>query len=137
MRREEGKSSSDSSSAKTSAPSAVNSFLQAMKLKSICLLLIPILLMSTNISTHADKPPLAADLIIFNARVRTMDQSQPAAEAVAIYGNRFVAVGSTKEIRKLASGNTKIIDAKGRLVLPGFNDAHVHFMSGGFQLSSV
>lgn len=93
--------------------------------------------MSSNFTTHADKPPLAADLIIFNAKIHTMNQSQPTAEAVAIYGNRIVAVGSTKEIKKLAGGNTKQIDAKGQLVLPGFNDAHTHFMSGGFQLSSV
>src|SRR5205814_10103578 len=46
-------------------------------------------------------------------------------------------VGSNDDIKKLAGANTKVIDAKGRLVLPGFNDAHVHFMSGGFQLSSV
>jgi len=76
-------------------------------------------------------------LIIFNAKIHTMDQSQPIAEAVAIYGNRIVAVGTTKDIKKLAGTNTKQIDGKGQAVLPGFNDAHVHFMSGGFQLSSV
>lgn len=93
--------------------------------------------MLTNFFTHADKSPLAADLIIINAGIRTMDQSQPNAEALAVHANRIVAVGSTKEIRKLADGKTRVIDAKGRLVLPGFNDAHVHFMSGGFQLASV
>jgi len=66
-----------------------------------------------------------------------MDQRQPIVEAVAIHGNRIVAIGSTIEIRHLASSNTRVIDAKGMLVLPGFDDAHVHFMSGGFQLSSV
>src|SRR2546421_2458726 len=106
-----------------------------MKLKSICPLLI--LLMSTNFITHADKPALPADLIIINATVHTMDRKEPMAEAVAIYGNRIAAVGSTADIRKLAGNSTKVINAKGQLVLPGFNDAHVHFMSGGFQLSSV
>src|SRR5437764_6219852 len=106
-----------------------------MKLKSICPLLI--LLMSTNFITHADKPALPADLIIINATLHTMDRKEPMAEAVAIYGNRIAAVGSTADIRKLAGNSTKVIDAKGQLVLPGFNDAHVHFMSGGFQLSSV
>ncbi len=66
-----------------------------------------------------------------------MDASQPAAEAVAIYGNRIVAVGSSKEIKKMAGAGTRVIDAKKQLVLPGFNDSHVHFLSGGFQLSSV
>src|SRR5713226_6600089 len=108
-----------------------------MKLKSLLLSLIISVLMSTNSATHADKPPFAADLIIINAKIHTMDQSQPLAEAIAVSGNRIVAVASTKEIRKLAGANTRVIDAKGQLVLPGFNDAHVHFMSGGFQLSSV
>jgi len=97
--------------------------------------LIP--LMSTNFTTHADKPALVADLIIFNSKIHTMDQKQPTAEAVAIFGNRIVAIGTTSDIKRLAGAQTKQIDAKGQLVLPGFNDAHVHFMSGGFQLSSV
>jgi predicted amidohydrolase YtcJ len=79
----------------------------------------------------------AADLIITNANVHTMDRNQPAASAIAILGTRIAAVGSTNDITQLAGPTTKVIDARGRLVLPGFNDAHVHFMSGGFQLSSV
>jgi len=86
---------------------------------------------------HADKSTNAPDLIIVNAVIHTMVPNQPIAEAVAVYGNRIMAVGSTKEIRKLAAANTRVVDAKKRLVLPGFNDAHTHFMSGGFQLSSV
>src|SRR5712691_8693694 len=108
-----------------------------MKLKPLFLFLVVSVLMSANFPTQADKPLFAADLIIINAKIHTMDQGQPLAEAVAVAGNRIVAVGSTKEIRKLAGANTHVIDAKGQLVLPGFNDAHVHFMSGGFQLSSV
>ena len=80
---------------------------------------------------------LAADLIITNANVHTMDRFRPTASAIAILGNRIVAVGSNEEIRQLAGSGTKVVDANGQLVLPGFNDAHVHFMSGGFQLSSV
>jgi predicted amidohydrolase YtcJ len=90
-----------------------------------------------NVPVHADKPAFVADTIIINAVVHTMDSAQPNAEAVAIYANRIVAVGSSKEIKKLAGTNTRTIDAKKRLLLPGFNDAHTHFMSGGFQLSSV
>jgi predicted amidohydrolase YtcJ len=108
-----------------------------MRIQIPLLTLITGALMSTTFTSHAEKPALAADLIIFNAKVHTMDAKQPTAEAVAILRNRIVAVGSTKEIKSLAGGNTKQIDAKGQLVLPGFNDAHTHFMSGGFQLSSV
>src|SRR5438552_17585713 len=93
--------------------------------------------MSIIFATHANNPLFAADLIIVNANIHTMDRSHPAAAAIAIHGNRIIAVGSNDEIKKLAGADTKVIDAKGRLVLPGFNDAHVHFMSGGFQLSSV
>jgi predicted amidohydrolase YtcJ len=77
------------------------------------------------------------DLLIVNANIHTMDSSRPLAEAVAILGDRIIAVGADKDIRKLAGARTRIIDARKQLVLPGFNDAHVHFMSGGFQLSSV
>lgn len=80
---------------------------------------------------------LAADLVIINAKVRTMDSARPNAEAVAIMGNKVAAVGTTREIRALAGANTKIIDAQGKLVLPGFNDSHVHFLDGGAGLSSV
>jgi predicted amidohydrolase YtcJ len=90
-----------------------------------------------NVPVHADKPALVADTIIINAVVHTMNPAQPTAEAVAIYANRIVAVGSTKDVRKLAGPNTRTIDANKRLLLPGFNDAHTHFLSGGFQLSSV
>ena len=108
-----------------------------MRTSLYLLVLVSFLLMTTTFSTHADKPTFAADLVIINARVHTMDQSRPSAEAIAIQGNRIFAVGSTKEMKQLAGATTRVIDAKGQLVLPGFNDAHVHFMSGGFQLSSV
>ena len=103
------------------------------------LLLIPIVAFSLSLMNvpNSDNLSLVADTIIINAVVHTMDPAQPVAEAVAIYGNRIVAAGSTNDIRKLAGPNTRTIDAKGRLLLPGFNDAHTHFLSGGFQLSSV
>jgi hypothetical protein len=93
--------------------------------------------MSTTNTTHADHPSIAADIIIVNANVHTIDTAQPHAEAVAILGNRILAVGSTPDVQLLRGTKTRVIDAAGRLVLPGFNDAHVHFMSGGFQLSAV
>jgi predicted amidohydrolase YtcJ len=89
------------------------------------------------INTQSQLDQSHPTLIIVNANIRTMDQSRPTAEAVAIYGNRIMAVGSTQEIRKLAGARTQIVDAQKQLVLPGFNDAHVHFLSGGFQLASV
>ena len=108
-----------------------------MKIKTVGALFIVGCLMMTTLATHADNGAFAPDLIIINATVHTMDARQPLAEAVAIYGNRIAAVGSTKEIRQMAGTRTRVIDAGGRLVLPGFNDSHVHFLGGGFQLSSV
>jgi predicted amidohydrolase YtcJ len=78
-----------------------------------------------------------ADLVVVNANVHTLDARRPVAEAVAVHGNRIVAVGTNEEIKRLAGARTRVVDAGGALVLPGFNDSHVHFLSGGFQLSSV
>jgi predicted amidohydrolase YtcJ len=68
----------------------------------------------------------APDLIIHHARVFTADPAHRWAEAVAIGGNRIIAVGTDSEIRSLAGDRTKRVDAGGRVVIPGFNDAHTH-----------
>ncbi|MFN2493766.1 MAG: amidohydrolase family protein, partial [Pyrinomonadaceae bacterium] len=93
--------------------------------------------MTANFQTSAENLALTPDLIIINANVHTLDSKPSTAQAVAIYGNRIAAVGSNREIKSLGGQHTRVIDAHGQLVLPGFNDAHVHFLSGGFQLSSV
>jgi predicted amidohydrolase YtcJ len=80
---------------------------------------------------------LAPELLLLNATVHTMDDSQPSAEAVAVLNNRIIAVGSTVELRALAGPKTRVIDAGGKNVFPGFNDAHVHFLTGGFSLANV
>jgi len=79
----------------------------------------------------------AADLIITNAKVWTVDSELPNAQAVAVLGGRIVAVGSNAEIDAWRGPSTHVIDAGGKLLLPGFNDAHVHFVSGGRQLDAV
>ena len=78
-----------------------------------------------------------ADLVVVNANVHTMNAKQAAARSIAVAGNRIVAVGSDAETRPLVGPGTRVIDAGGKLIVPGFNDAHVHFLEGGFQLSSV
>ncbi|HEX7960524.1 MAG TPA: amidohydrolase, partial [Terriglobales bacterium] len=87
------------------------------------------------ISVAGDRP--AAESIITNAKVWTVDKNHPQAEAVAIIGNRIVAVGTEAEIDAWRGPQTGIIDAAGKLLLPGFNDAHVHFISGSMQLDQV
>jgi predicted amidohydrolase YtcJ len=79
----------------------------------------------------------AADLIIQNARVWTVDPSQPEAQAVAILGDRIVAIGSSQQVGLWRGPDTRLVDADGRRLMPGFNDAHVHFVDGGSQLDNV
>jgi hypothetical protein len=85
---------------------------------------------------HAQSKP-AADLIVTNAKVWTVDPQLPTAEAVAVLRDRIVAVGSSREVDVWRGPATRVIDAGGKRVLPGFNDAHVHFVSGGLQLDSI
>src|ERR1043166_3811110 len=87
------------------------------------------LLMSAVCASAQPKP--SATLIITNASVYTVDKQHPKAEAVAVIGDRIVAVGSNAEIDLWRGPESKVIDAGGKLVLPGFNDAHVHFIQGG------
>src|SRR5688572_4810208 len=95
------------------------------------------LLGCTMSSTSSTTVSLAPSLAIVNARVWTADPRRPWADAVAITGERITAVGSSAEIRKLARPTTRVVDAEGKMLVPGFIDAHVHFMDGGFGLTSV
>ena len=76
------------------------------------------------------------DLVLVNGRVYTIDDAQPRAEAFAIKNGRFIAVGSTDDVRNLASQNTQVIDAEGMTVTPGFIDTHSH-PSGVRELTGV
>ena len=80
---------------------------------------------------------VAADIVIVNANIRTMDAKRTVARSMAVLNGTIIAVGSDSDAKKLIGSNTRVIDAKGRLVLPGFNDAHVHFIGTGAQLSRI
>jgi len=82
-------------------------------------------------------PQSPVSLAIVNARVWTGDPRRPWADAVAVRGDRIAAVGSSAEVRKMSVASTRVIDAKGQMLVPGFEDAHVHFIDGGFRLASV
>lgn len=77
---------------------------------------------------------MTADMIITNAKVLTMDVSRPRAEAVAARDGRILAVGSGAEIAALAGPQTRVIDAGGRTLLPGFVESHLHLVLGGAEL---
>ncbi|MET3592015.1 putative amidohydrolase YtcJ [Mesorhizobium shonense] len=78
-----------------------------------------------------------ADLIVINGRVLTMDEDNPAAEAVAVKDGAIVAIGSRAAVERLKGPATKVIDAKGGSVLPGFIEAHMHLFSGAAELAHL
>jgi hypothetical protein len=78
-----------------------------------------------------------ADLVVTNANIRTMDSKRTVARSMAILNGKIVAIGSDTATRAFVGPKTRVINAGGRTVIPGFNDAHVHFMETGAQLSSV
>jgi predicted amidohydrolase YtcJ len=100
-------------------------------MKHIQIVILPVLLMLAGCSM---KP---ADIIIKNALVYTGEQPKPVKASVAIIGDRILAVGPTMAIDKYRTSRTRVIDANGRLVMPGFNDAHCHFAAGGRSLRSL
>jgi len=90
------------------------------------------------LAAACSRPPrLAADLVVTHANIWTGDAARPAAGAVAIVGDRIVDVGSAEEIERWRGPSTTSVDAEGRRLLPGFNDAHVHFVEGGTELENV
>ncbi len=93
-------------------------------MKNIIVSLSIIIMTITNACNSSEK----ADIVIINGKVLTIDKDNPYAEAIAVKGETIIAVGTTTAISKLIQDETtKVIDAEGRLILPGFNDAHVHF----------
>lgn len=79
----------------------------------------------------------AADLLLRNGKIWTVNPKQPVAEAVAVLRGRIVAVGSEADVVSWKGPATRVVDLKGRLLVPGFNDSHVHFYEGGTRLASV
>ena len=78
-----------------------------------------------------------AEMIITNAKVLTMDEARPRAEAVALAGGRILAVGSRAEVEALAVPGCRVVDAGGRTLLPGFVESHLHLVLGGNELSQL
>ncbi len=100
--------------------------------------ILALVLVSALVFTSASSRPSGrADFVVLNGRVFTADDAKPWAEAVAVTDGRITAVGSTSEIQRLMGEGTTVLDVKGRLVLPGLIDAHVHFASGGKSLASL
>ena len=80
---------------------------------------------------------VSADLVVTNANIRTMDAKRTVVRSIAVLNGKIIAIGSDADTKPLVGAKTRVIDAGGKLILPGFNDAHVHFLGTGEQLSSV
>jgi predicted amidohydrolase YtcJ len=80
---------------------------------------------------------MKADLILVNGVIHTMDSAKPRAEAIALAGNRVLAVGSNDEMRELKAPGCRMVDLRGRTVVPGLTDAHLHFLAYGISLREI
>ncbi|WP_156436783.1 amidohydrolase, partial [Sinorhizobium sp. Sb3] len=89
-------------------------------------------------ATHAQQTgdtSMTPDLILHNGLVTTLDRANPTASAVAIKDGKFLAVGDERTIMVLAGPGTRVIDLKGKRVLPGLNDNHTHVVRGGLNFN--
>ncbi len=103
-------------------------------MKNLLVLFALILLICPSITVSQT---VSADVVVKNANIRTMDDKRSIVRAMAVLDGRIIALGSDAEIAKLIGPKTNVIDAGGKTVIPGFNDAHLHFVPGGEQLSLV
>src|SRR5260370_31566277 len=110
-----------------------------MKIHSLRAVLqtLPLLLVAASISRAQGRIVEPADIIVLQGRVYTENPQQPWAQAVAIYRGKIVAVGDDPEIERRRAIGTKVINARGKLVLPGFVDCHIHFIDGSFSPGPV
>ena len=99
--------------------------------------LLILLLLGLGIFCCAKIDRQEASLAIINARVWAGNSAQPWAEAISVKDDRILAVGDNSTIKQHISKETKVINAEGKFVCPGFTDSHVHFLEGGMRLASV
>ncbi len=102
----------------------------------LCAKFLAILIATMSILSCSKTPP-PADLIVTNATIWTGDEEHPYAQALAVRGDTILAIGSNEEIDKHKAEETTVMDGSGQFITPGFIDCHVHFLTGGFNLSSV
>ncbi|MGQ9596070.1 MAG: amidohydrolase [Thermoproteota archaeon] len=83
------------------------------------------------------KMPLKADLVLLNGKAITLDEKFSLAEALAIKGDKIVAVGTNEQMKDFIGNSTEVVDLRGRVVVPGFEDSHCHFIGYGLSLLRV
>ena len=103
-------------------------------------LILFVAVLATLLLSHQQKKTTTrtfADVVLLNGRIFTGDAQQPFAEAMAVVKNKIVAVGTISEMKAMIGSKTKQYQLNGKLVIPGFNDAHIHFLSGSLGLQTV
>ncbi len=106
---------------------AARAALGSASVRVLTKLLLILLLVLCSVPIFAEAAPGPAERIFVNGKIWTADGAQPLAEALAVRGDRLLAVGSTPQIRRLANAETAVVDLHGHLVVPGFQDSHLHF----------
>ena len=99
--------------------------------------LILIALQSFNQPINQSTMAQTKQTAFINGKIYTVNENQPYAQAVVVEGNKIKFVGSTSDSRKFVDASTEVIDLEGKLLLPGFNDSHLHFTSGGQYLLGI
>ena len=108
-----------------------------VEIKKLRLLFLLLTAFSLIASCDNNPPSMEPELIVFNADIRTVDQNQNRAEAFAIKGGRFVAVGNNEEVLDLNGATTESINANGATIVPGFIDSHTHLSSGSKIVTGI
>lgn len=92
---------------------------------------------NVEINAQENQRPFAADLVVVNAKIWTVNKAQPEAEALAVVKDRIAFVGASAKARELVGAKTIVLDLAGKRVVPGFHDSHLHLLSSGMRLSQV
>ena len=108
-----------------------------VEIKKLRLLFLLLTAFSLIASCDNNPPSMEPELIVFNADIRTVDQNQNRAEAFAIKGGRFVAVGNNEEVLDLKGATTESINVNGATIVPGFIDSHTHLSSGSKIVTGI
>ena len=108
-----------------------------VEIKKLRLLFLLLTAFSLIASCDNNPPSMEPELIVFNADIRTVDQNQNRAEAFAIKGGRFVAVGNNEDVLDLKGATTESINANGATIVPGFIDSHTHLSSGSKIVTGI
>ena len=104
---------------------------------SLTILLFVIIILSIIQSFNQSIFPQTMKKAFINGKIYTVNEAKPFAQAVVVEDNKISFVGSTGEAKKLIDASTEVIDLEGKLMLPGFNDSHLHFISGGSYLLGI